>query len=65
MNGINPIDFFRRLDRLYIQVNDNWILTAADKHAAENLGLARVDLLMGYEWRNVNEIARPCLCDKL
>lgn len=65
MNGIDPIDFFRWLGGLDIQVNDNWILTAADHHATENLSFACIDLLMRYEWRNVDEIARPCLCDKL
>lgn len=33
MNRIDPIDFFRRLGGLDIQVNDNGILTAADNHA--------------------------------
>ncbi|GAA3314782.1 hypothetical protein GCM10017710_22240 [Arthrobacter ramosus] len=65
MNGIDPGDYFRGFRGLDIQVNDYWILTAADKYATEKLGLARVDLLVGHERRNKNEIALTGLCDKL
>jgi hypothetical protein len=65
VSGVDPVDLFRWLGRLNLQINDNRILTAADKDTSEILGIARVDLLMGYEWRYVNAIAWPCLGDKL
>ena len=62
---INPVDFFRRLDRLDIQVNDDGILTAAHEHATECRGFACVDLLMGHKGRNDNKITGRGLGDKL
>jgi hypothetical protein len=65
VQGIDPVDFLRRLGGLDIQIDDDGILTAADEDATENFGLARVALLMGHERRNENEIAGPRLRDKL
>src|SRR5437867_5309852 len=65
VSGVNPIDLFRRLSGFEIQIDDDRLLTAPDHHAAENLSRARIDLLMGNERGNVNEIARASLGDKL
>jgi hypothetical protein len=65
MSRVDPVDLLRWLGRLDIQIHNDRVLAAADNDASEILGTARVDLLMGYERRNVNEIARPCLGGKL
>jgi hypothetical protein len=49
MDRIDPVDSFRRLGWLDIQIHDNGILTTADEDATENLVLAGVDLLVGYK----------------
>src|SRR5215472_1727756 len=65
VSGVHPIDRFWRLGRLEVQIHDDRLLPAADHHHTEGVGLARIDLLVGNERGNVNEIARPCLGDKL
>src|SRR5438093_12220041 len=65
VSRVNPIDLFRRLSGFEIQIDDDRLLTAPDHHAAENISRARIDLLMGNERGNVNEIARASLGDKL
>jgi hypothetical protein len=42
-------------DALDIQIDDDWILTAANHHALERLVVEGIDLLMGQERRNENE----------
>src|SRR5262245_1927025 len=57
MDRIHPRHFFRRLGWRDIEVDDHGILPAANEHTTERLVSARIDLLMRYERRNVDEIA--------
>src|ERR1700685_2787261 len=50
-----------RLRGVYLQVNDNWFLTAAHNDALARLVRKRVDLLMGHKWRDINEVPLPRL----
>src|SRR6185295_17856342 len=65
MNGIDPVDLFRRLGRFDVEVDGGGFLAAADEDAAQHLGRAGVDLLMRHERRDVDEIAWPRLGGKL
>jgi hypothetical protein len=61
MDVICPIDFFRWLGRLDVQIDNDRFLAAPDKNAAKRLFSVRIDLLMRNERRNIDEIARTGL----
>ena len=65
MNWIDPKSFLRRLDRGYIQVNDDRLLVAAHDHAGERLIRVGVDFLVRHVGRHKNKISRARLGDKV
>ena len=58
MSWINPINLFRLLYRRQIEVYYDGFLIASDDYAQKRLIRTRVDFLMGYKRRHVNEIPR-------
>lgn len=54
--GVDP-DFFRLFDRVQVEVDDDRFLIAANKDTDQRLVGFGVDLLMGNEGRDIDEVA--------
>ena len=59
MDGIDPVDRFRRFDGGNVQIHHDGLLPAAYQDTDEFLILAGVDFLMRDEWRHIDKIPGP------
>src|SRR5215831_8829647 len=59
VNRVDPVHIFRGFYRLDIQIHDHRFLTASHEDTTKDLVLAGIDLLMGYERRDIDEVSRP------
>jgi len=65
MDRVNPGCLLRRLHRLYIEVNNDGLLTITHDNAGQRFVPARINLLMGNERRHIDKVARSSFGNEL
>src|SRR5215213_3897689 len=65
MDMVYPVNLLRQLGRRDIEIDNDWLLVIAHHDTGERFVLARINLLMGNERWDVDEIPGPSFRDEL